>query len=699
MPTRTRIDKNLYTNDENEKMDSKPPSRADTAAKPPGEGADARQRIAAEKLSSDQQGDDKAAKKYVAQQQSQQQPQLPQSQVQSVLLPPRIPKQQRKISWDLDQDLSQQLPKPQSQQPPPPPPVSSRLKTKSRSSEQASALSSSSPLQQPALYSPPNTSMRSDSAMSSPFDLGTTTTGLSPSRSTATGNGTLNNDYSSNHESSNNNGNNSYNYSPSSSDRKIDLSDLLKASPYESEAETYILSALEDRDPTYLPAAPISRHRANTGFSSLSQEGSDALLSRVPEESANMFLEEIKVAAAAAIDTGSVVRSGRNNLGQGRSGSGSWNWSVSEGEAPDSIAAAAVVGQNDTGTGATNAIPTRTNTTTSAATAAQSTRRFGRTGSGVLQTGLTFHSESSSRRMAKPSSPARPKHHRQATTTEETLQDLTNALDQVNEVANANHGATMKLNASVHGSVRSGVQRPGTHGAAAAAAQPPLHHNSSSSEGLIPVPLRTEDASGSADAFAHNANILLFQRKSKVQTSTSFEQDVTDSMQPATTTAPGGGAPAGEGGDASTTRWSALKAAIWMDAKTNKDKKTDGDDGSVGDNTLSPPTGNVSPTDLEQDKPDLSLGANWNPADVSSSDAGAVNGTTSSLRKTTNLFRAHGKLLFIKDFQAFLKPELAFFTRTVQPYYTSYCRRQELPLSYFIWWITHQRGGLIWRRL
>jgi hypothetical protein len=641
-------------------MDVKPQTRVDTAAKPPGEGAEPKQRITTEKLSSDQQGDDKIAETNAAQQeqqqsqqqsQQQQQPQVPQPHppLQSVLLPPRMPKHQRKISWDLDQELSPP--------PPPPPPVSFRLNPKSSSSEQSSALSSSSPLHQPALYSPPNASVRPDSAMtSSPFDLGSTADN---------GTAAANNDYSSYNESPNNNGNRSYNYSPNSnssngsgspttsnhnmvsrtSKRKIDLGDLLKASPYESEAETYILSALEDRDPTYLQTAPSSRHRANTGFSSLSLAGSDVLLSRVPEESANMFLEEIKVAAAAAIDTGSVVRNSRNNLGRGRSGSRSG--SLSEvGENPDS--AAAVAGQDDAGTGtATNATSARTNTTTSAETsAAHSTRSFGRNGSGVLQTGPKFHSESSSRRTAKPSSPARPKHHRQATTTEETLQDLTNALDHVNKVANANHGAN--LSTSVHG----GVQRPGTHGVATAAVQPPLHHNPSSSGGIIPALLRTEDAPGSADALAHNAN-LLFQRRSKLQTPTSFELDETDSMQLATT--PGGG------GVPSATRWSVLKAAIWIGAKTNKDKKTDGDDGNVGDNRLSPPAGSISRTDVEQNIPDLSLGVNGNPANLSPSDAGAVNGATSSRRKTTNLCRACEKLRFIQDLRAYLKPELEYF--------------------------------------
>lgn len=502
--------------------------------------------------------------------------------------------------------------------------------------------------------------------------------GISPSRSAATGNGTAaaNNNYSSHNESPNNNGNHSYNYSPNSSnssgspttsnnnmasrtsERKIDLGDLLKASPYESEAETYILSALEDRDPTYSQTAPSSRHRANTGFSSLSLGGSDVLLSRVPEESANMFLEEIKVAAAAAIDTGSIVRSSQTNLGRGRSGSRSG--SLSEGgETPDSAtAAAAVAGQDDAGTGAaTNNTPTRTNAFTSVETsAAQSTRSSGRNGSGVLQTGLTFHSESSSRRMAKPSSPARPKHHRQATTTEETLQDLTNALDKVNKVANANHAV---LSTSVHG----GVQRPDTHGAAAAA-QPPVQHKPSSSGGIIPAPLRTKDAPGSADALAHNAN-MLFQRKPKPQTSTTFELDEADSMQPATTTSPVGGASGG--GDAtSAMRWSVLKAAIWMGAKSNKDKKTDGDHGSVADNILPPPAGNLSPTDVEQDIPDLSLDANGNLADESPSGAGVVNGTTSSRRKTTNLSRVREKMRFIQDFQAFFKPELE--------YLHAYCR-------------------------
>lgn len=424
--------------------------------------------------------------------------------------------------------------------------------------------------------------------------------------------------YSRNSSSSDNAPTSNSNIKTRTFERKIDLGDLLKVSPYESEAETYILSALEDRDPTYLQTATSTRNRANTGFSSLSRGGSDVLLPRVSEESANMFLQEIKVAAAAANDTSSVVGCGRNNLGRGRSVSGS----VSEGGETADSAVAAMTGQDDAETGAaTNTAPTRTNATISAATsAAQSTRSFGRAGS-----------ESSSRRTAKPASPARPKHHKQATTTEETLQELTDALDQVNKAANATYDATMNFNT------------------AAAAAQPPLH-DPSSSGGIIPAPLRTNDAEGSADALAHNAN-MLFQRKPKSQTSTSFELDVADSMQPTTSTAPGGGA-------TSAKRWRVLKTAIWMGSKTKKDKKTDGDDGSIGANTLSPLADKGSPTDVEQAIPELSLGANGNSA----------NGTTPRRRKTTALSRVCAKMRFIEDFEAFLKPELEYlyaYCRTV----------------------------------
>jgi hypothetical protein len=48
-------------------MDAKPQTRVDTAAKPPGEGAEPKQRITTEKLSSDQQGDDKIAETNAAQ--------------------------------------------------------------------------------------------------------------------------------------------------------------------------------------------------------------------------------------------------------------------------------------------------------------------------------------------------------------------------------------------------------------------------------------------------------------------------------------------------------------------------------------------------------------------------------------------------------------------------------------------------------
>jgi hypothetical protein len=508
-------------------MDFKPPSRVNTATKPPGEGSEPKQRITAEEASSDQQGDEKNPEINVAQQQQQ----VPQPQLQSVLLPPRIPKtkHQRYISWG-EQQLSPHSPQPQPQQPPTP--VSFRLSPKISPSEESSALPSSSPLQQPVLSSSPDTSAMS----SSPFDLGDAATGISlPPRRTATGTGNVsaNDNCSSYNESPNNNGNNDCDYSATSSNsskRKINLADLLKTSPYESEAETYILHALEDRDPTYLQAiAPSSsRNRANTGFSSLggfsSAGGSDVLLPRVPEASTNLFLEEIQLGAAAATDSGSFMRMSQNGSGI-----------ISEGRetADFDSAAAAGSGQDAAGTGATtNATSKTTNAARSAAAsaAAQSTRSFGRTDSKILQMGLTFHSESSSRRTARPPSPARPTHRHQVTT-EETLLDLTNALDQVNEIANANYDAS--LNTSVHG----GVQCPGTHGAVAAAQPPAL----TSSGRIIPGSLHTKHASGSADALAHNASVI-FQRKPKLHTPASSELDMADSILPTTATAPGGGA-------------------------------------------------------------------------------------------------------------------------------------------------------------
>jgi hypothetical protein len=406
---------------------------------------------------------------------------------------------------------------------------------------------------------------------SSPFDLGDAT--LPPRRTaTGTGNASANNNCSSYNESPNNNGNNNYDdstNSSTSSKKKINLGDLLKSSPYESEAETYILNALEDRDPTdsQTTAHRSSRNRPNTGFSSLggfsSAGGPDVLLPRVPEASTNVFLEEIKLGAAAATDTGSFTRMSQKDLGRGQNGLGrgqNGSDSLSEGRET------ADFGYDAAGTGATtNATSTPMNTATS-----------------------------------KPPSPARPTRRRQSTT-EETLVDITNALDQANNVC----------------------------------ATPSTRHFSAKA------------ASGSADVLAHNVS-MLFQRKPKLRMPASSELDVTDSMPPTAETAPGGGA-------TSARRWT----AIWMGAKTNKDKKSDEDDGIV---ILSPPVGSVSPGDVEQGEPDQALpGANG---------AEFVDGTTSSRSKKTSVSRVRENWRSVQVVQADVHADM----KSTRESFYAYCR-------------------------
>jgi hypothetical protein len=419
---------------------------------------------------------------------------------------------------------------------------------------------------------------------SSPSDPGDATTGISlvpQSTATGIGNVSANNNCSSYNESPNNNGNNRCDYSATSSNsskRKMKLADLLKSSPYESEAETYILSALEDRDPTVHSS---SRNRTNTGFSSLegfsSAEGPDVLLPSVPEASTSLFLE---AGAAAATDTGSFTRMSQKDLGRGQNGNGSDSlWEGRENSDFDSATTGAE--RDATGTGeATNAKSTTMNAAT--------------------------HSKSSSGRTAKPPSPASPTRRRQSTT-EETLLDLTNALNQANKVS-AVTSTRQFSNIAV---------------------------------------------SGSADALAHNAS-MLFQRKSKSHTLTSSELDVADSIPPRTETVPGGGA-------------ARRRNTIWMGAKTNEDKKTDGDDGIVLDIMFSTLPGSASPGDEEQGAPDLaSPGANGDSMGALSSDAGFVDGTKSSRSKKTNLSRVRENWRFVQDLQADLKP-------TGQSFY-AYCR-------------------------
>jgi hypothetical protein len=104
-----------------------------------------------------------------------------------------------------------------------------------------------------------------------------------------------------------------------------------------------------------------------------------------------------------------------------------------------------------------------------------------------------------------------------------------------------------------------------------------------------------------------------------------------------------------------------------MGAKTEKDKRTDGDDGIVLDSMFSTLPGSASPGDAEQGVPDLaSPGANGDSTDALSSDAGFVDGTKSSRSKKRNLSRVRENWRFVQDLQADLKP-------TRESFY-AYCR-------------------------
>jgi hypothetical protein len=91
------------------------------------------------------------------------------------------------------------------------------------------------------------------------------------------------------------------------------------------------------------------------------------------------------------------------------------------------------------------------------------------------------------------------------------------------------------------------------------------HHNIPVLEGLSQDHSRPKMLRASADALAHNAN-MLFQRKPKLHTPTSSELDVADSMLPTTATAPGGGA-------TSTRCWNVLKPQFGWVPKLIKTRK------------------------------------------------------------------------------------------------------------------------------
>jgi hypothetical protein len=542
--------------------------------------------------------DDAAKKKHVIQPRA---PSLLQS-LRPVLLPPLVPKHERKVSWSQDQQLQQQ----QQLSPLSPPQVTFKMVGKSLSNaSSASALSSSTTRQPPVMYSASDCTPMDDSTVS-PFDFDipltidreqsppTTTTSRPPPRkgnTTVTGSSPTNTNTNTN--------TNTTTKTTAAATKKIDSGDLLKASPYESEAETYILSALEDRDPTL-----AGRPRINTGASS--GGAGSVLFSRVSEVAANLFLGEIKMANAAASETGSVVMSRPSHQEHYERGESS-----SEGGG----AAAAVVGQD-------------------AATPAP-----------TLQQGQTFRSESSSRMNPPPPSSPPPPTHRRQKTTEETLMALTHALDQVNKVASSAN-SNLTWNSSVHTGVQR--QRLGTH----AEEELLTPHKPSSSGSILPGPLRTDDAPSSADALAHNANIL-FQRKKKLSGSQTATSNVrSDNVHPSTTATVPTTAQA-----TNTKPWNVLNPALWVGVPNRGgDKKNDGDLAGIDGGGGGGDDGSVfPPADVEQGVPVISS-SNGNGHLTHGSTlagGGGVDDPTLNRRKST-MSRVREKLQFIQDLQAFL---------------------------------------------